>query len=61
MRRKVLGTFRYVIIICRLTAAKLGRRERSLLHLDGDRDLWDPIFFHAAQGIAATKKSVLRR
>ena len=61
MRCKVLGTLRCVIVICRLTAAKLGRGERSLLHLDGDRDLWDPIFFHATQGLAATKKFELRR
>ena len=50
MRHKVLSALSFVIVICRLIAAALGRRVRSLLHLDGNRGLWDPIFFHATPG-----------
>ena len=48
MRHKVIGALCRLIVICRLTAAKLGRWVRSLLHLDGYRGLWDPTFFEAA-------------
>ena len=54
IRVKVPGAFRRVIVICHLTSAKLGRRERSLLYIDGYRGLWNPTFFHAAQGVAST-------
>ena len=54
MRCKVLGALCRVIVICHLTAAKLGRRKCGLLHLDGNRGLWDPNFFHAAQGVTST-------
>lgn len=48
MHHKVLGALTCVVVICRLAAAKLGRRVRSLLHLDGNRDLRDPIVFYAS-------------
>ena len=54
MRCKILGALCCVIVICRLTAAKLGRRECGLLHLDGNRGMWDPNFLHATQGVAST-------
>ena len=60
MLRKVFCALCYVIVICRLTAAQLGGWECSLLHLDGNRDFWDPIFLHAVQGVASTVNPLLR-
>ena len=51
---KVPSTFCCVIVICPLTAAKLGRRERSLLHIDGYGGLYNPTFFHVTQGVEST-------
>ena len=44
---KVSGAICCVIIICHLTAAKLGWRERSLLHISRYHDLRDATLFHA--------------
>jgi hypothetical protein len=49
-----------VVIICHLAAAKLGRRGRSLLHIDGFGGLCDPTFFHAARRVASTMNSLFR-
>ena len=57
---KVFCALCCVIVICRLTAAKFGRRECSLLHLNGNRNHWDPIFLHAVQGVASTINPLLR-
>ena len=57
---KLVGALFCVIVICHLTAAKLGWWERSLLHIDGYHGLWDPTFFHATQKVASTMNSPFR-
>ena len=54
IRLEVPGAFHCLIVICPLTAAKLGWRKRSLLHINGCRSLRDPAFFHVAERVAST-------
>ena len=60
IRFKGPGAFLCVIVICRLTAAKLGRRKCSLLHIDRYCGLYDPTFFNAAKGVAFKVNSLFR-